>query len=132
MLVLSSVSSVVRSKPSPVQSVEGSWSREAGADWEARFGEGSAHFGRIGAGLKRIVTAHGWAVVRPVWQEYLADKDPEFASAQDFSAKFAAWQDGADPVDASARKATREFPDQAGLLKSVLNHPLFNRKPRLT
>jgi hypothetical protein len=60
------------------------------------------------------VKSHGWDRVRPVWCEYLEQKDPTFASPQDFAAKFMAWADGAsggDSVDAHNRRVLRGFLD---------------------
>ena len=70
-----------------------SWSSEACDDWQARFG-GTAPGGKIGRELKPLVTKHGWEVVRPVWQRYLAEKDAEFATPADFAQKFDVWRSG--------------------------------------
>jgi hypothetical protein len=71
-----------------------SWPREAATDWDERFGKGSAQPGRIGAALTKLVEAHTWEKVRPIWRRYLDEKDPTYASPQDFAAKFGAWADG--------------------------------------
>lgn len=71
-----------------------SWAREAAEDWDAHFGKGSSAPGRIGAALSPLVKAHGWARVRPVWQRYIEEKDPQFASPQDFQSKFRVWAEG--------------------------------------
>jgi len=91
-----------------------SWTHEACVDWDERFGKGSCDAGRIGRALRPLVKAHGWAAVRPVWRTYLEEKDPTFASPQDFKAKFTAWSDGAaggDSVDAHNRRVLRSFMD---------------------
>jgi hypothetical protein len=69
------------------------WTREACDDWNARFGAGTAPGGRITGGLKHIVDTHGWELVRPAWQRYLARKEPDFVSAQDFAQKLGVWLD---------------------------------------
>lgn len=68
----------------------GAWSREACDDWVDRFG-GTAPGGRIGAALKPLVKRIGWDEVRPAWRRYLAEKEADFATAQDFAAKFGEW-----------------------------------------
>jgi uncharacterized protein YdaU (DUF1376 family) len=68
----------------------GPWSREACDDWVDRF-TGSAPGGRIGAALKPLVHRFGWGTVREAWRRYLAEKEPDFASAQDFASKFGEW-----------------------------------------
>ncbi len=72
-----------------------SWTAEACDDWSAATG-GVAPGGRIGKALRPLVTKvakehalsfeQGWRLVRPWWQRYLADKDPEFRKPEDFAA----------------------------------------------
>ena len=66
------------------------WSSEACDDWQARFG-GTAPGGRIGKALKPLVSRYGWETIRPAWRRYLAEKEPEFATPQDFAAKLGEW-----------------------------------------
>lgn len=85
-----------------------SWSSEACDDWKARF-EGTAPGGRIGKALKPLVEQHGWDKIRPIWQKYLAKKDAEFASPQDFASKLSLWigenPDGIDNWLATSKEA---------------------------
>ena len=67
------------------------WTTEACADWNARFGPGSAQGGRIAGGLAPIVKANGWAVIRPAWNRYLRDTRHPAPSAQDFAAHWSDW-----------------------------------------
>lgn len=93
-----------------------SWAREAAEDWDAHFGKGSSAPGRIGAALTRLVKAHGWDEVRPVWQRYIAEKDPTYASPQDFATKYQVWVDGSvhvggESIEAHNRTQTQRFLD---------------------
>lgn len=91
-----------RETPSPSAPAEAptkkSWAREAAEDWDAHYGKGSSVPGRIGAALSPLVKAHGWPTVRPVWQRYIAEKDPQYASAQDFRSKYGTWVKGSKPT----------------------------------
>jgi uncharacterized protein YdaU (DUF1376 family) len=69
------------------------WVNEACDDWNERFGDGTAPGGRIGKGLKLIVDRYGWDTIRPAWRRYLARKDAEFQSPQDFASKLGLWLD---------------------------------------
>lgn len=71
-----------------------SWTSEACDDWNGRFGAATAPGGRIGAGLKAIVAKYGWEQIRPAWQRYLEEKEPDFASPQDFAQKLGVWLSG--------------------------------------
>ncbi len=93
-----------------------SWAREAAEDWDEHFGKGSSVPGRIGAALTRLVKAHGWAQLRPVWQRYIAEKDPTYASPQDFASKYQVWADGSvhvggEGIEAHNREQTQRFLD---------------------
>ena len=66
------------------------WSSEACEDWQQRFG-GTVPGGRIGKALKPLVSRYGWETIRPAWKRYLAEKEPEFATPQDFAAKLGEW-----------------------------------------
>lgn len=68
-----------------------SWVGQACDDWNERFGESTAPGGRIGKGLKLIVSRYGWEVIRPGWRRYLREKDEEFATPQDFASKLRMW-----------------------------------------
>jgi len=85
-----------------------SWSKEAATDWDSRFGLGSAPAGKIGKQLKRIVDKHGWDVVRPAWRAYLAQREPQFADAADFAAKFGVWRARAPAAPQDRRELLRE------------------------
>lgn len=68
------------------------WVTEACDDWNARFGPGSAQGGRIGGGLRPVVRANCWAVIRPAWKRYLRETGHPSPSAQDFAAHWSDWK----------------------------------------
>jgi hypothetical protein len=73
------------------------WSGEACDDWQVATG-GTAPGARIGAALRPLVQAHGWATVRPVWQRYLVSKDGKFG-AEYFAQRFGLYaRDSVDPT----------------------------------
>jgi len=71
-----------------------SWSSEACDDWNERFGEGSAHGGRIGSELKGLIGKNGWDVVRPAWQHYLRESTHPAPNPADFRSHFRDWLPG--------------------------------------
>src|SRR5262245_31459954 len=73
------------------------WSREACDDWIKQFG-GTAPGGQIGKALKPLVQKHTWVYVRPAWRSYLAQADPEYASASRFAATFGRWAGALGPA----------------------------------
>lgn len=78
------------------------WSSEACDDWNAVFGAGSAHGGKVGKALKTLVDRHTWLLVRPAWQFYLrAPDDAKYKSPAAFAEKYAYWAAGA-PVESRA------------------------------
>lgn len=79
--------------PRALRASAGTWSEEACDDWNDRFGNGTAPGGRIGQGLKLIVDKYGWDAIRPAWRYYLGQKEPQFASPQDFASKLKIWLD---------------------------------------
>jgi hypothetical protein len=106
------VAALTRSEGGPKKS----WAREAAEDWDEHFGKGSSAPGRIGAALTRLVKAHGWTEVRPIWQRYIAEKDPTYASPQDFASKYQVWADGSvhvggEGIEAHNRQQTQRFLD---------------------
>jgi hypothetical protein len=87
--------------PSDSTRSSAAWSREACADWNARFGPGSAPGGRIAGGLGPVVKANGWPTIRPAWRRYLKFTKHPSPSAQDFAAHWSEWK----PEDVPARRA---------------------------
>jgi hypothetical protein len=85
------------------------WSVEACADWNARFGPGSAQGGRIAGGLRPVVKANGWAVIRPAWQRYLRETQHPSPSAQDFAAHWSDWKAFETPPAPKAEPRGPEF-----------------------
>jgi hypothetical protein len=86
VLALTSPPSSRQSKPHG----PASWTREACDDWITAY-RGTAPGGRIGKALKPLVDEHGWAAVRESWRAYLAQVDAQYASPQDFAAKYGRW-----------------------------------------
>jgi hypothetical protein len=81
-----------------------SWSKEAATLWDVRFGLFSSNPGRIGKALAPLVKGHGWEKVKPAWQRYLAEKEPEFCSPNDFAGKFLVWAGEAAPAKGKQTK----------------------------
>ena len=79
------------------------WSSEACDDWKAVLGV--PHGGRIGHALKPLVIEHGWDVVRPIWQRFIAEADPRYVNPERFSATFLALLTGRTPATKTGRGA---------------------------
>lgn len=84
------------------------WSARAVEAWTDRYG-GTAPAGRIGAALKPLVERYGADEVLHVWARYLAGKDVEYASPQDFAQKYGPWRD--QRLKAQGGKATPQLFD---------------------
>jgi uncharacterized protein YdaU (DUF1376 family) len=78
------------------------WVSEACDDWNARYGPGSAKGGKIGSGLKAVVSGlarslnepeiESWqGTVRPAWRRYLSETTHPSPSPSDFAEHFANW-----------------------------------------
>jgi hypothetical protein len=98
------------------------WSREACDDWIRRFG-GTAPGGQIGKALKPLVTKYGWETVRPAWQSYLSQAEPDYVSAQRFAATYGRWAT-AEPARApepapQKPRALRERDDRAATPEEI-------------
>lgn len=94
---------------SPLTPAAPSWSDEACRIWVERFG-GTANGGRIGKALKPLVVKYGKDEVLAVWRKYLDEKDAEFATPQDFAAKFGEWRKKqAGPQQFDYSNATTQF-----------------------
>lgn len=89
------------------------WAQNAVQAWTDRFG-GVAPGGRIGKALKPLVAKYEEGPVLKAWARYLAEKDAEFATPQDFAGKYLEWTKPvpmADPVPEDRRtKELRERP----------------------
>lgn len=73
---------------------EKSWSQQACDCWIEAY-HGTAPGGRIGKALGPLVAKHGWAEVAVAWRNYLAQVDAQYASPQDFAAKYGRWNGSA-------------------------------------
>lgn len=66
--------------------------------WDARF-HSTAPGREIAKHLYALVVRFGWIVpkgdpkliVKPAWERYIRDKEPEYANAADFAKRFGAW-----------------------------------------
>lgn len=66
------------------------WTHEACDDWTERFG-GTAPGGKIMGALAPLIVKHAWTEVRPSWRRYLAEREPDYSSAQDFASHYGLW-----------------------------------------
>lgn len=103
-----------------------SWSAQAVDDHRARYGPGSGHPAQIGAGLKPLVTANGWVVVRAAWRRYLGlgpgpGTTHPAPSAQDFAAHFGDWlPEGRGPETGARQKGNVAMMAEALAMPRIL------------
>ncbi len=85
------------------------WSVEAVDDWRARFQAEKAPAGQIGSSLQPLVRTHGWDVVRPAWQRYLAATEGKFASPTRFATTWGDWRPAPPPPKPAPEPTSPQF-----------------------
>jgi len=62
--------------------------REGAKVWEAKFGKGSASYGRLGKALKPVAGAVGLHAMKEAFANYLKRTETQFASPENFKSKY--------------------------------------------
>lgn len=94
--------------------MSGKWAFEAACIFSELTG-GVVEPGYVGRKLKRLVDLHGWVNVKPAWQRYLTEQDPEFQGIDHFARSYPRWAD----VQTNGRvtqERAREMFKAAGLM----------------
>lgn len=117
-----SVAAAPETKPEVTskRKVPDSWSGRACDMWQQRF-DGTAPGGRIGKALKPLVVKHGEDQVMEAWARYLLTKDAEFATPQDFAAKYRQYSG-----DGVSKANLRMLEHRMRLEKVDLNRGIWN------
>lgn len=82
-----------RPDSAPKRAASTSWITPYQEDWQKRFDGGCFNIGQACAALGPLRARHTDAVVRPVWQFYLQDDQPEYVNPITFAQKFAHWRE---------------------------------------